>query len=65
MNLNLIATVSLTMHAFIISETEMYSHYGRFTITNHQYNDNLIKEASAQYQELSAEVNKQVCFNVL
>ncbi|KAK2157850.1 hypothetical protein NP493_1845g00018 [Ridgeia piscesae] len=42
------------------TETDMYSHYGRFTITNHQYNDNLIKEASAQYQELSAEVNKQV-----
>ena len=62
MDINLIATVSLAVHYFIISETELY---GRFTITNRQYNDNLIKEASAQYQELSAEVIKQVCVNVL
>ena len=65
MDINLIATVSLAVHYFIISETELYSRYGRFTITNRQYNDNLIKEASAQYQELSAEVIKQVCVNVL
>ncbi|KAK2159628.1 hypothetical protein NP493_1693g00033 [Ridgeia piscesae] len=51
---------SFTADPNFVTATKLYSYYGRFTITNHQYSDNLAEVTSKQYQELSAEVSKQL-----
>ena len=55
-------TISLLrIHCLFISENNLISYYGKFTITNQQYNDSLADESSVSYKGLSAEVKTQVC----
>ena len=62
-----INNILVRVYFLIISESDLVSRYGEFTITNRDYMDDLANSSSSKYKNMYAEVSEivSVTYNII